>query len=133
MTMCCGIISPSAQCEPSVGLVPLPVTLDWREGVFRMTSATCVAAEGDAAIEARKLTDALAPALGFRLRLLPRPVEREYSATCEHRMYMTYPRAAALAEVLWSPKADRDYEGFLKRLNMHGERLRPLHVSYRPW
>jgi len=48
----------------------------------------------------------------------------EYIATPEHRMYMTYPRAAALAEVLWSPKADRDYDGFLKRLTVHVERLK---------
>jgi hexosaminidase len=57
----------------------------------------------------------------------------EYIATPEHRMYMTYPRAAALAEVLWSPKADRDYDGFLKRLTAHGERLRGLRAPYRHW
>ena len=57
----------------------------------------------------------------------------EYISTPDHRMYMTYPRAAALAEVLWSPKADRDYEGFLKRLAAHRERWNELHVPYRPW
>ena len=57
----------------------------------------------------------------------------KYMVTPEHRMYMTYPRAAALAEVLWSPKADRDYDDFLKRLTVQVERLKQLHVPYRPW
>ncbi len=77
VALCWGMIAPNARCEPSAALVPLPATLVWREGVFRMNSATCLAAEGDAAVEARKLTDALAPALGFRLRLMEKPVERD--------------------------------------------------------
>jgi hexosaminidase len=77
LTMCLGIVSPNARGEPSAGLVPLPVTVDWREGAFTMTATTGVAAEGDAAVEARKLTDALAPALGFRLRLMEQPAERD--------------------------------------------------------
>jgi len=77
LALCWGIGSPSVRCEPPVGLVPLPVTVHWREGVFRMTPTTCVAAEGDAAVEARKLADALAPALGFRLRLIPKSAKRD--------------------------------------------------------
>ncbi len=57
----------------------------------------------------------------------------EFIATPAHRMYMTYPRAAALAEVLWTPRGDRDYDGFLERLAVHRERLRQLQVPYRPW
>lgn len=56
----------------------------------------------------------------------------EFISTPEHRLYMTYPRASALAEVLWSPKGDRDYEGFLKRLAVHLERLKRLNANYRP-
>lgn len=57
----------------------------------------------------------------------------EYISTPEHRLYMTYPRACALAEVLWAPKADRDFPAFLKRLDAHAERLKQLQVRYRPW
>jgi len=35
--------------------------------------------------------------------------------------------------VLWSPKADRDYDGFLKRLTVHVERLKQVQVPYRAW
>ncbi|MPM45988.1 hypothetical protein SDC9_92682 [bioreactor metagenome] len=36
--------------------------------------------------------------------------------TPEHVEYMVYPRAAALAEVVWSPRRERDYNEFLSRL-----------------
>jgi hexosaminidase len=41
----------------------------------------------------------------------------EYMKTPEQVEYMVYPRAAALAEVTWSPKGARDYENFKIRLN----------------
>ncbi|HOW67787.1 MAG TPA: beta-N-acetylhexosaminidase [Candidatus Paceibacterota bacterium] len=56
----------------------------------------------------------------------------EFIATQEHRMYMTYPRAAAMAEVLWSPKTSRSYDPFLKRLTDHLLRLKTTEVNYRP-
>ncbi|NCB19693.1 MAG: beta-N-acetylglucosaminidase [Bacteroidia bacterium] len=40
----------------------------------------------------------------------------EYMKTPEHVEYMVYPRAAALAEVVWSPRRERDYNEFLSRL-----------------
>ncbi len=58
----------------------------------------------------------------------------EFISTPEHRLYMTYPRACALAEVLWAPKVEeRDYAGFLRRLAVDAERLKHLQVRYRPW
>jgi hexosaminidase len=56
----------------------------------------------------------------------------EFIATREHRDYMAYPRSVALAEVLWSPRQERDYEQFLVRLRDHLARLRVLGVNYRP-
>jgi len=56
----------------------------------------------------------------------------EFISTESHRQYMTYPRAAALAEVLWSQPKDRNYEGFLARLAEHVKRLKALNVNYRP-
>lgn len=38
--------------------------------------------------------------------------------------YLTYPRACALAEMTWSPAGRRDYQDFLSRMQVHGERLR---------
>ena len=45
--------------------------------------------------------------------------------------YMTFPRQLALAEVVWSPKESRDYEGFLCRLKINEQRLDQLGVNYR--
>lgn len=46
--------------------------------------------------------------------------------------YMAWPRLAALAEVLWSPKGPRDFAAFLPRLKADLERLDVLDVNYRP-
>jgi hexosaminidase len=43
----------------------------------------------------------------------------EYIASEKHVEYMALPRMAALAEVLWSPRAKRDYAGFQGRLLRH--------------
>jgi len=55
----------------------------------------------------------------------------EFISTAEYRYYMTYPRAAALAEVAWSPEKSRDYENFLVRLRCHLKRLDAAGVNYR--
>jgi len=55
----------------------------------------------------------------------------EYISTARHREYMAYPRAAALAEVAWSPKASKDYDDFLSRLRPHLARLESMGVNYR--
>ncbi|MCE5345574.1 MAG: family 20 glycosylhydrolase [Bacteroidales bacterium] len=40
----------------------------------------------------------------------------EHIPTCRQNDYMTWPRAMALAEVLWSPKVERDIDEFIPRL-----------------
>ncbi len=56
----------------------------------------------------------------------------EYIATREHLEYMAWPRAAAIAEIGWSPKEAKDYESFVARLRPHLERLKALGVNFRP-
>ena len=56
----------------------------------------------------------------------------EYVPTPSQAEYMLWPRLAALAEVLWSPKAGRSLEAFLPRLNQDLARLDILDVHYRP-
>jgi hexosaminidase len=56
----------------------------------------------------------------------------EYIKTPQQLEYMAFPRLTALSEVAWTPKAGKDYPGFLKRLRIHEERLRRLGVSFRP-
>ena len=45
---------------------------------------------------------------------------------------LVYPRAAALAEVVWSPPASRNYDAFVARLKNHLPRLAALGVHYKP-
>lgn len=53
----------------------------------------------------------------------------EYIRTPQEVEYMTFPRACALAEVLWSPRSDLD--DFNLRLAEHLGRLRACGVNYR--
>lgn len=55
----------------------------------------------------------------------------EYIKNAKHREYMAYPRACALAEVLWSAEKD-PFDAFLLRLEAHLARLRVAEVNFRP-
>jgi hexosaminidase len=54
----------------------------------------------------------------------------EYIATPEKLEYMAYPRACALAEVVWSPAASRRWPDFSRRLMGHFDRLSAMGVNY---
>lgn len=54
----------------------------------------------------------------------------EYMKTSDHVEYMVYPRAAALSEVVWSPKAERDYNEFLNRLKVLTKRYDFYNLNY---
>lgn len=56
----------------------------------------------------------------------------EYISNQKHRFYMAYPRAAAIAEVLWSPRESRNWDQFQMRLSGDLDRLKALEVNYRP-
>jgi len=56
----------------------------------------------------------------------------EYIATSDYAEYMAYPRALALAEVVWSPMAKRDWNDFSRRLPGILRHLDELGVNYRP-
>ena len=56
----------------------------------------------------------------------------EYMSTTSYVEYMVYPRAAALAEVLWSPKETRDYNSFMKRMRQMIKRYKVIGLNYCP-
>ena len=56
----------------------------------------------------------------------------EYMHTMDHVFYMAYPRGAALAEVLWSPRADRDLDDFVDRWSHISLLLDEWGVNHRP-
>jgi hexosaminidase len=56
----------------------------------------------------------------------------EYIPTRRHLDYMTYPRACALAQVLWTGDAREAWDAFDERLGGHLTRLDRLGVAYRP-
>jgi len=56
----------------------------------------------------------------------------EYIPDPKRVEYMAFPRACALAEVLWTPVERKDYPDFRRRLAAHLARLAVLDVNYRP-
>lgn len=56
----------------------------------------------------------------------------EYIPTSEQVEYMAYPRAVAIAEILWTHPDDRDYDAFEARLKKHLPYLDTMNVNYRP-
>src|SRR5437870_7729772 len=55
----------------------------------------------------------------------------EYIPDPKRVEYMAFPRACALAEVAWTPREERDYADFTRRLATHLARLAVLDVNYR--
>ncbi|MBX2945299.1 MAG: beta-N-acetylhexosaminidase [Cyclobacteriaceae bacterium] len=55
----------------------------------------------------------------------------EYIKTTDHVEYMVYPRALALAEVVWSPQEKRDWDSFVQRLPQQFMLLDRHKVNYR--
>ena len=56
----------------------------------------------------------------------------EFMPNGDHVEYMMFPRAVAIADVLWRHPAERDYEALAARLGRHLPRLDAMGVNYRP-
>lgn len=56
----------------------------------------------------------------------------EYIPTADHLEYMAFPRAIAIADLLWNHPADRNYDELAARLKAHLPCLDALGVNYRP-
>jgi len=55
----------------------------------------------------------------------------EYMENPKNVEFMAFPRVAALAEVVWTPRERKDFADFMARLDTHGRRLDALDVNYR--
>jgi hexosaminidase len=54
----------------------------------------------------------------------------EYITTGDYAEYMVYPRAIALAEVVWSPKNSRNYDNFVDRMKGHRNLMDHWKINY---
>ncbi len=54
----------------------------------------------------------------------------EYMKTSDYVEYMVYPRAIALAEVVWSPKDSRNYDSFVTRMKVHRPLMDEWKINY---
>ncbi len=56
---------------------------------------------------------------------------REYMSTTESVQYMAFPRSCALAEILWLPDEEKDYDDFIERMKVQEARFDAAHINYR--
>ena len=54
----------------------------------------------------------------------------EYMKTSEHVEYMAFPRILAMSEVVWSKTENKNYPGFVKRIENFHKRLDALNINY---
>ena len=54
----------------------------------------------------------------------------EYVPNLKHAEYMAFPRIAAMAEVLWSPKEVRNWESFSRRIQTFFKRYDQMGINY---
>ena len=55
----------------------------------------------------------------------------EWIPNLKHAEYMIFPRECAIAEITWSPESSRNWDDFLRRLQVHAQRLDELGINYR--
>ena len=55
----------------------------------------------------------------------------EWVPNLKHAEYMTFPRVCALAEDTWTSDAGRNWDDFVRRLQVHLRRLDELNINYR--
>jgi hexosaminidase len=56
----------------------------------------------------------------------------EQIPTPQHAEYMTYPRAFAIAETVWTPESKKDWNSFAERVESHFERFDAAKINYAP-
>ncbi|MDR2783718.1 MAG: beta-N-acetylhexosaminidase [Treponema sp.] len=54
----------------------------------------------------------------------------EYVSASKFAEYMIFPRVCALAEAVWTPEANKNFEDFKKRLRPHTSRLEDMDILY---
>ena len=54
----------------------------------------------------------------------------EYVPNIKHAEYMTFPRIAAMAEALWSPKEVRNWDDFSRRIQLFMKRYDQMGINY---
>jgi hexosaminidase len=99
--------------------------------------------QGDVAIEPRVYAS-LSLTRTYEFEPLPDGVDPKYIKggqanlwteqvyNMRHAEYMTYPRALAIAESVWSPKEKKDWKHFFSKVETHFARLDEAEIKYAP-
>ena len=157
---CTGVGIVAAQSsDPTLAVIPRPVQMTRGGSAFVLTAGTVIVTDRATRDIGYQLADWLAPATGpaiggflpldsvYTFEPVPPSLDStqaahilgiqgqiwtEYQSTPKNVEYMVFPRLAALAEVAWTPREQKNFGDFRARLERHLERLGILDVNYRP-
>jgi len=99
--------------------------------------------QGDVAIEPR-IYASLTLTKAYQFDPLPEGVDAKYIKggqanlwteqvyNMRHAEYMTWPRALAIAESVWSPKEKKDWDHFFDKVETHFQRMDEAEIKYAP-
>jgi hexosaminidase len=99
--------------------------------------------QGDVAMEPR-IYASLSLTKTYQFEPLPEGVDAKYIKggqanlwseqiyNMRHAEYMTYPRALAIAEDVWSPKEKKEWKHFFSKVETHFKRLDEAEIKYAP-
>lgn len=115
------VMSPASHCY-----------LDYSQGPIE-TEPECICGELtlEKTYQFEPVPEGIEPGADARILGIQGNVWTEYIRDRASLDYMTWPRAAALAEVGWSPKDSRNWDAFLARLSAHLLRLKQLGIGFR--
>lgn len=77
------------------------------------------------------IDSSLTPAQAKNIIGVEAPLWTEFVRSNEYRQFMTFPRLAAVAEISWSPKDNKNLAEFKKRMQQQYERYKAHGVNYR--
>ncbi len=116
------VMSPASHCY-----------LDYAQGPIESEpEAICGEITLEKACAFEPVPEGMPPEEAARILGVQGNVWTEYIRDRDHLDYMTWPRAAALAEAGWSPQGTRDWVSFSRRITHHVERLKALGIRFRP-
>lgn len=115
------VMSPASHCY-----------LDYSQGPVEMEpEAICGELTLEKTYAFEPVPEGIEPDAGNRILGVQGNVWTEYIRDRDSLDYMTWPRAAALAEVAWSAQKGRDWASFRRRLDVHVQRLEEAGVRFR--
>ena len=107
--------------------------LDYSQGPIKTEpEAICGELRLERAYSFEPIPDGIVPGAEARVLGIQGNIWTEYIRDRDYLDFMTWPRAAALAEIAWSPRQGRSWKSFSAKLPRHARLLKEQGIRFRP-